>query len=143
MEERFCALCRCKKHDDMPKDLAKNWACPILKAKVCKICCEIELGGGFAAQDTLRDVCTLARKTPQQVYSACVACRHGGRDLTRWFPGVIAIVGKDGKKRTTGREIERLRKHDHKIWQQRARWLKGDLNKHLLRRMNVELGFKP
>lgn len=143
MADRFCALCSCSDHLDMPKDLRKNWTCPVIERKICKVCCQIEVDGGFSAQDTFRAVCNMSHKTPQAVHAACVACRHGGKSLLR-PPKIVSISrGSDGKVVTSGREIERIRRHDRAIWERKARWLKGNINKSLLRRMNVERGYKP
>lgn len=142
MKKRFCALCRCTSHSDMPLDLRKNWVCPILGKKICKVDCHYEVSGGTGAPDTLRQVCKMMGMSPQAIHAACVKCRHGGKTLDR--PGrIVAITGKDGKEKTSGAEIERLRKRDKAEQEKELRWLRGDLPKSVIRRLNIQRGFSP
>ena len=141
-KEKFCALCSCPDHTDMPLDLRRNWLCPILKKRICLVDCHYEVSGGTGAPDTLRRVCKMMGMSPQEIHAACVKCRHGGKALDR--PGrVVAIAGKDGKEVTSGLEIERIRKKNKAEQEKKLRWLRGDLPKSVIRRLNVQRGFAP
>jgi len=142
MKERFCALCSCTSHSDMPLDLRKNWVCPILGKKICKVDCIYEVAGGMGAPDTLRRVSKMSDKSPQEIHSICVVCRHGGRGLDR--PGrIVSITNKDGKEVTSGPEIEQLRRKSAERDLRRLRWLRGALPEGTIRGMNLKRGFAP
>jgi hypothetical protein len=91
----------------------QNWHCPLLGANICDVCCNCELMAGSGAPDTLRDVCAVTKKTPQEVYQACSKCEHF--TTLEDFETVSVAPGK---------EYEALVNH---IWAgQKVAWLNGE-----------------
>lgn len=116
----FCMLCNCASHEDMPKDLTRNWACPLLGGKnICRVDCEYELEGGMGAPDTLAKVMRMTGKTAQEVRDTCLSCLHG-KGLKK-APVIVSIVGKDGKHHMCGPELEEARKRSLREWKARIK----------------------
>lgn len=113
---KYCELCNCTSHSDMPKHLKENWACPLLGGKnICEVDCHFEVSAGMGAPDTLREVMKISGKTAWDVRQTCIACPKGGKKLDR-PPELISIRGDDGKQITSGREFEAAKKRDVKQW---------------------------
>jgi hypothetical protein len=123
-EKKYCELCNCTSHSDMPKHLKENWACPLLGGKnICEVDCHFEVSGGMGAPDTLRQVMTLSGKSAWEVRQACIACPKGGKKLEH-PPEIVAILGKDGKRISSGQELERAQKRCEKEWRARLEMMK-------------------
>jgi len=139
--EKFCNLCSCPEHLDMPKGLQDNWHCPLINANLCQVCCEIEVQGGFGAPDTLREVCKETGKTPQELFATCVACPHGGKDLAK-PPKLLMARTKDGKMAKSGEEFDQRDEDSKREHLAQLKWLSGDMPKSMVRRINAQRGFK-
>jgi len=123
-EKRYCELCNCTSHSDMPKHLKENFPCPLLGGKnICEVDCHFEVSGGMAAPDTLRQVMKISRKTAMEVRQTCIDCPKGGKKLER-EPELVAIRDKDGNQITSGREFERAKARGKKEWQARLEAMK-------------------
>lgn len=123
-EKKYCELCNCTSHSDMPKHLKGNWACPLLGGKnICEVDCHFEVSGAMGAPDTLRQVMTISGKSAWDVRQTCIACPKGGKKFEK-EPVLLAIQGKDGKRITSGREFERAKARDKKQWEAQLKALK-------------------
>lgn len=124
MSERYCELCKCDSHSDMPADFKKHWKCPLLGGKnICAVDCGIELEGGMGAPDTLGSVMQMTGKTAWEVHEVCVSCKHGGKALNG-PPKLISIRGTSGKQIKSGPEFEEAKKNSAEEWRLRLERLK-------------------
>lgn len=127
MAERYCQLCSCTgaAAEGMPKGLDENWACPVMGGKkICLVCCHYDLEGGLGAKDTLLEICDISKKSPIQVHEACVACPHGGKNLTK-PSGLISVMGDDGKQKTSGPEFRKAVLENKEFHANKIEWLKA------------------
>lgn len=107
---KWCALCKC----DGPSYKGEtSFKCPLVSS-ICSTCCYYDLDAGMGAQDTLKNVIKITKKTAQQIHATCRKCKNGGPHAGE--PGEIVETDLAHEKEIL--ELERLNI-------ERLKWLRG------------------
>jgi len=113
-DERFCAECSCTAEDGK-RDMTSNWDCPLLKAKICDVCCHFEFDAGMGAPDTAKRIYKVTGKTPQEAHAICRGCEHGGEHAGEPGKRVYVRPGKEKEVEEWDRQLEK-----------KLAWLRGE-----------------